>query len=241
MPFHNNYADGSPRPLLRGWLHGMGALTFIPLVYMNWNDIPTPATPAMIAICCVFVFSSLVHLVPWKSEKFLEALTRVDKSCILAVCVTSFMAPQLLESEACKPDFSYSLATVAIPVTMSIIGVLCGLGPVVFASCGIAFASIFWFYGLQVDDSEFFYCSVGCLVLYGLGLSLYAGQVGGHKSFWGYHEWMHLIVTLGIAVNTRGVFVLSSYTDEICSTGSIVAESATQAGLFDDLLWLGIQ
>ncbi|CAB9520749.1 expressed unknown protein [Seminavis robusta] len=241
MPFHTEYADGSPRPLFRGWLHGVCTLIFLPLVYMNWDDIPAPAAPALIAISCLFVFSSLVHLVPWKSAALEEAITRVDKSCSLAICVASFMAPQLLESEACKPDFLFSLLTVGIPVGLSFFGVLFGLGAVAFASCGVAFASVIWFYGLHVDDSEFFYCLVGCTLLYALGFYLYASQVGGHHPFWGYHEWMHLIDTIGLLVNTRAVFVLSSYTDEICSAGSTVADSVVQSGLLSDLSWLSIQ
>ncbi|CAB9520752.1 expressed unknown protein [Seminavis robusta] len=238
MPFHKEYADGSPRPLCRGWLHGMGALTSVPLVYTHWNDLPTPTVPALVALCCLFVFSSLIHLVPWKSVALEEIITRVDKSCSLALCAASFMAPQLLESEACKPDFLYSLLTVAFPVGVAFVGILCGIGPIAFTSFLFPFASTIWFYGLHVDDSQFFYGSVGCLVLYGLGFYLYANQAGGHHPFWGYHEWFHLFVTMGFAVNTRAVFALSDYTDEICSAGSTVADSV---GLFDDLLWLGIQ
>ncbi|CAB9521177.1 expressed unknown protein [Seminavis robusta] len=261
MPFHKEYADGSPRPLCRGWLHGMGALTTLPAVYRYWDDIPTTAIPVIIAICCLFVFSSLIHLVPYQSKTLEEAMTRMDKSCILALCVTSFMTPQLLESEACKPDFQYSLVTVAIPGALAFIGILCGLGPITFASFIFPVASNLWFYGVHVEDSEVFYWVAGSAVLYALGFSLYASQAGGHHPFWGYHEWFHLLVTIAIGFNARGIFTLSSYTDEICSAagsavaealmsshadeiriaGSTIAESVVRSGLFDDLSWLVIQ
>ncbi|CAB9515291.1 expressed unknown protein [Seminavis robusta] len=236
MVFHKNYADGTPRPLCRGWLHGMGAMTYLPLVCVHWNDIPTPALPAVIAIAFVFIMSSLVHLVPWKSEALLEAITRVDKSCILAVCGASFMGFQLVESEACKPDFLLSVGTVAVPVTLGIIGVLCGFGPIVFSSCAIAFVSNLWFLGWHVHDNlDAFYHTVGCLILYGSGLTLYATQVGGHRKYWGYHEWMHLLVTMGILVNIRGNWTYSFYTEDICS---MVQPSGH---VFADLDWMGIQ
>ncbi|CAB9504299.1 expressed unknown protein [Seminavis robusta] len=229
MPFHKQYADGSPRPLFRGWLHGTSALTSISLTYAYWNIIPTLAAPTMITICCLFAVSSLVHLVSWPSKALEEAITRVDKSCILALCMTSFMAPQWIESDTCRPDFVFSLVTVAIPIGLGVVGVLCGAGPIAFASFFCPVVSNMWFYGMHVEDSEVFYCIVGSTALYVLGFYLYASQAGGHHPYWGYHEWFHLLVTIGIAINARGVLAMTWYTDEVCSAGVSVVESVVSS------------
>ncbi|CAB9515040.1 expressed unknown protein [Seminavis robusta] len=184
------------------------------------------AAPVMINVCCVFVFSSLLHLIPWKNKRLQDAITRLDKSCILALCVTAmFVTPQLVESETCKPGAFYSLVTAAIPLGLAFIGILCGLGPIAFASFICPFASNLWFYGVHVEDSEVFYCMLGGGILHALGFSLYASRAGGYHPFWGYHEWFHLFVTIGILVQVEGVFALSSYTDEICTSGGSDTES----------------
>ena len=163
------------------------------------------------------LLSSLVHLVPWRSAWVLEALVRLDKTGILAICGTSFWGPQLLQSHACKPSHEVAMATVAIPVSLAVLGTWCGLGPIVFVGCAIAFGQTLYFYGTQVNDDSFFVHSLACTALYGTGLALYVLKVGGHSRYWGYHEWMHLLVTLGFLVNARGLLLMSSYTDETCT------------------------
>ncbi|CAB9504298.1 channel protein, hemolysin iii family [Seminavis robusta] len=222
MPFHTQYADGSPRPLCRGWLHGMSALASLSLTYEYWNDIPSVATPVVINICSLFLISSLVHLVPWQSKTLEEAITRLDKACILALCLASFMTPQLHESDACKPEFVYSLVTAAIPVGLGVIGVLCGAGPIAFASFVCPVVSSMWFYGMHVEDSKVFYCILGSTVLYAIGFYLYGTQAGGHHPVWGYHEWFHLLATIGLVISARAVFAFSAYTNETCSPSTVL-------------------
>ncbi|CAB9496885.1 expressed unknown protein [Seminavis robusta] len=231
MVFHKQYADGSPRPLCRGWLHGMSALTSLSLTYKYWNEIPSVATPVVMNICCLFVISSLVHLVPWQSRTLEEAITRIDKACILALCWTSlFLTPQLHESDACRPDFVFSLVTAAIPVGLGVMGVLCGAGPIAFGGFFCAVASSMWHFGMQVEDSDVFYCIVGSTALYAIGFGLYGSQAGGHHPVWGYHEWFHLLVAIGSVISAQAVFSFSAYTNEICSlpggsSSSTLAES----------------
>lgn len=222
MPTHEKYADDTPRPLFRGWLHGMATIISLPLVlYTHMSEslsIPPPALPGLIAICTTLLLSSLVHLVPWKSKVILEALTRLDKSGILAICGTSFWGPQLLgvDSHNCKQSYEVAMVTIAIPVSLAALGIWCGCGPKVFAGCGVAVISSLYFYGVHVQDAVFFNYSLACSTLYACALTLYVLQIGGHRRYWGYHEWMHLVVTLAFAVNARGLWLMSSYTDEIC-------------------------
>lgn len=216
MPFHEHYADGTPRPLFRGWLHGIAACIALPLAWAHWTSLPAPAIPGILALCATLVLSSLVHLVQWPSASLLEIMTRLDKTGILAICGCSFWGPQLLESSMCKPTFLVSLSTVAIPVALSVLGVACGMGPIVFGGCGIAIASTLWFYGTQVQDNAFFFNSLACASLYGSGLLLYVIQAGGHRRYWGYHEWMHVLITVGFVVNARGLLLMSQYTEEAC-------------------------
>jgi len=254
MPFHKVYADGSPRPFFRGWLHGIATLVAIPLLLHHTtlmefastkvasssesaesfmigpsssftilsSTLPAPAAPGLYAIGMTLIFSSLVHLVPWRSARVLEVLVRCDKTGILAICGTSFYGPQLLVSGACKVSTTIAWGTVVLPVGLAIAGMWIGLGPIVFVGCAIAFGQTLWFYGFHVDDSTFFWHSLACAVLYGSGLALYVLQLGGSKRYWGYHEWMHLFVTLGFLVNARGLLLMSQYTDEICTGNDLL-------------------
>eukprot|EP00797_Seminavis_robusta_P018565 Sro278_g106530.2 (193) ;mRNA; r:23675-24253 len=170
--------------------------------------------------------SSLVHLVPWKSTVLLEVLTRLDKSGILAICAGSFFGgPQLLENISCKPPLAMAIGTVAIPLSLSTLGVACGMGPIIFVGCAVAFFSTTGWYiqhpALPDDNYTFVIHSAVCIVLYGVGLSLYVSQIGGQTKYWGYHEWMHLLVTLSFIVNARGLLLMTEYNDKICMTSSI--------------------
>ena len=235
MPTHKQYADGSPRPFLRGWLHGVAATISIPMVAYTEllspsSVIPAPALPGILAICGTLLLSSLVHLVPWKSTTVLEAMTRLDKSGILAICGASFWGPQLLDSHACKPSYGVAVSTVAIPITMAALGIWCGLGPIVFVGCAVAAGTSFHFFFNHVEDTDYFYYSVLCCALYACALTLYVLQVGGHKEWWGYHEWMHLVVTLAFIVNVRGLWLMSHYTDETCRGDYTASTAANMMG-----------
>lgn len=216
MPFHKEYADGSPRPLLRGWLHGISACIALPLVYTHWSSLPAPSVPGILAICYTLVLSGLVHLVRWPNDTILELFVRLDKTGILLIGGCTFWGPQLLTSEACKPDFLISLCTVAIPVGLSIVGVACGLGPIVFTGVAVAITQTIWWFGTQVHGASAMWHTVICAILYGSGLALYVSQAGGHRPYWGYHEWMHLLVTIGFLINIRGLLMMSQYTEETC-------------------------
>ena len=218
MPVHEFYADGSPRPLFRGWLHGLATLISVPWVVSSHlaEQIPAPALPGIVAICATLALSSLVHLVPWKSKTMLEIFVRLDKSGILAICGISFWSPQFLESSVCKTSPEIALLTNVIPLSISVLGVWCGCGPIVFVGCLGVIVETLWFYGTQVEDTIFFHYSVICIVLYGISLTLYVLQIGGHRRYWGYHEWMHLLVVCAFSVNARGLWLMSHFTDEHC-------------------------
>ena len=216
MPFHKEYIDGSPRPLLRGWLHGISACIACPFVYTQWSSLPTPALPGILAICFTLVLSSLVHLVPWSSVSVLEILTRLDKTGILAICGCSFWGPQLLGSEACRPERIVAICTVGIPVSLAILGIACGMGPAVFVACAVALGQTVWHYGTQAHGASFLWHAVVCSLLYASGLALYVSHVGGHQPYWGYHEWMHLVVVIAFVINARGLLLMSQYTEETC-------------------------
>ena len=231
MPVHKEYADGSPRPLFRGWLHGIAATISLPMVayselVSSSSIIPAPALPGILAICATLLLSSLVHLVPWKSTTILEIMTRLDKSGILAICGASFWGPQLLDSHACKPSYGVAVLTIAIPVSLATLGIWCGLGPIVFVGCAVSAGTSFYFYGNHVNDTDYLYYSILCCTLYACALALYVLQVGGHKTWWGYHEWMHLVVTLAFIVNARGLWLMSAYTSESCQ-GDATASATT--------------
>ena len=238
MPTHEFYADGSPRPLLRGWLHGIAVIITLPMVLYTHitSAIPAPALPGVLAICATLFFSSLVHLVPWKSKTLLEGLVRLDKSGILAICGTSFWGPQLLDSHGCKPSYQVALVTIAIPVSLAALGIWCGCGPIVFVGCAVAAGQSFYFYATHVEDTTFLYYSLVCCTLYACGLALYVLQLGGHRRYWGYHEWMHLLVTLAFIVNARGLWLMSAYTNETCQGSNGSGDYTTNASIMGEMM-----
>ena len=48
--------------------------------------------------------------------------------------------------------------------------------------------------------------AVACAMCYGGGLALYAARWPGRQAkYWGYHEWMHVLITVSFYCNVRGV------------------------------------
>ena len=130
MPYHKFYADGTPRPLMRGWLHGLAAMIAVPRLLLHWTELPFAAQPGLVAICITLSLSSAVHLYPWQNARWEHWATRFDRTSIVVVTGAILWTPQLLQHQSCKPTLLYSVLTILAPTSLAAIGILSGFGTI---------------------------------------------------------------------------------------------------------------
>lgn len=180
--------------------------------------VATPVLPAATAILWTLFWSSSVHLIPWNSRSVEELVTRLDRTGIIAICGCSFMMPQLVANDECKPPLFFSVFTVIGPCLLGVLRVMCGDGnkpETVIMSCGIASMSTIMFLAtLDVKASLWAVAAVSC---YGVGMVLYVFRPGNKlrvSRVWGYHEWMHVAVTVGFVINIQGLEYITGLCDQ---------------------------
>jgi predicted membrane channel-forming protein YqfA (hemolysin III family) len=200
------YAEGTPRPKYRGWLHGIATILTLPPVFlcMCLGLIPAAALPAIFSICFTLCCSSTLHLYPFDTRGGWEIARRLDRFSILLINATSYFSPQLAHSAACHPPAWMSWATVVLPNVIGGAFILKGVkGPLVFIGAGIAAVptTLFW------ASYDQFLAALSCmaLLLYGAGLALHAMQPAEPAEHWGHHEWTHVLVTAGMVPNAVAV------------------------------------
>lgn len=212
MGLSSQYAEGTPRPKYRGWLHGIVTILTIPpaFVCMCLGLIPAAALPPIIAICFTLCCSSTLHLYPFNTRAGWETARRLDRFSILLINVTSYFSPQLVSSAACqvRPPAWLSWTTVVAPNVIGGAYILKGAnGPLVFVGAGIAAVptTLFW------ASKDHFLAALSCaaLLLYGAGLALHAMQPADPAERWGHHEWTHVLVTAGMVPNVAAVLHLA--------------------------------
>ena len=209
LPTHTQYQDGTPRPLLRGVLQCSAMVITVPstvaIIIFDWPRCAA-AVPGLCVICYGLVCSSLIHMYPWKTKKREEHMTRLDYYQFPLAGAASLMIPQLTGNPACHPSIWYSVILILVPTSLQFIATVIGsTSPVVQTGCLIAtVAAIFspmpsnkiwwWRYVVLFSGSS-----------YVLGLVLHTCKPCKGAKYWGYHEWMHLSVTIGIAINYWGL------------------------------------
>jgi predicted membrane channel-forming protein YqfA (hemolysin III family) len=210
---HKTYVEGDHRPLLRGYLHGTCAIMVMTWWALQSNNIQHPATiPVLFAICWILLMSSLLHLVPWRYKKEEFIIERLDKCGIVALCVASALTPQLVvDTETCRATTIWVLLLQLVPLSMSATAIWWGdESPRVFL--GVIWAGFMAaFHAVRVDASMLYY-AMTTLALYGVGFYIYLKQFGGKQQrLWGYHEWMHVFVTMAFYVNYQGTVHFSEF------------------------------
>lgn len=222
---HKTYVEGAHRPLMRGYLHGTCAI-FV----LTWWALQTtmmyddsimqrhPATvPVLFAICWVLLMSSLLHLVPWRYKKEEFIIERLDKCGIVAICASSALTPQLVEDNAdCKSSVAAMVLLQLLPLGMSATAIWLGdESPRVFL--GVVWAGIVAAVHAvrAVDGFDMLIYAVTTLTLYGIGFYVYLKRFGGDQRLWGYHEWMHVFVTMAFYVNYQGTVRFSEFCSRI--------------------------
>lgn len=221
---HKKYVEGDHRPLMRGYLHGTCAVTVLSWWAFQYVDYESsilhrhPATvPVLFAICWVLLMSSLLHLVPWqyKEEEFI--IERLDKCGIVAICVASALTPQLVENqEDCQSSVTAMVLLQLLPLAISATAIWMGdESPRVFL--GVIWAGVIAaIHAVRVDGFDMLVYAITTLTLYGIGFYVYLKRFGGDQRIWGYHEWMHVFVTMAFYVSYQGTVHFS----EFCSVSN---------------------
>ena len=118
----------------------------------------------------------------------------------------------------------YTTFTVFLPNIVAVFAILSGWAqtkggkakPESYFGCGIATVASLAFWGSQGQWRQVLW-GVACGFCYGGGMLCYVlerpGPVG--QKYWGHHEYMHLLITLGFILNYRGMLEIA----ETCPTG----------------------
>jgi hypothetical protein len=142
----------------------------------------------------------------------------------------SFLAPQLTKdggpnpidvAGGCRPSVWFSLFTAILPNAIALAFILTGFAetpdgrahPLSYVGCAVAAVGSTWYWGSTGNWGQVGW-SVGCGTCYGVGMLLYV-RTKPLSDVWGYHEWMHVCVTLGFVLNAFGVQNIA----DTCPTG----------------------
>jgi hypothetical protein len=138
----------------------------------------------------------------------------MDRLGIILINVTSFyIGPQLVELSECRPSFLLGYLTVFVPNAVGAVLALRGSrGPLLFVGTVLASicTTVFW----ASYDTKLALYSCTALLLYAIGLGLHTFQSEVPAAVWGNHEWAHLFISCGLAVNVMA----SLYMHERCSS-----------------------
>jgi hypothetical protein len=206
---HRQYADGTPRPLLRGCLHGCTAAATLPLLAAHRNAIASEVLPTLLAIAWTLVFSSLLHLYPWRSPMIEDYITRLDRVGIVWITMASIgLAPALVDDPRCRPPLAFSILTNAVPNLISAATVLKGSRSPNFIG-GVALANVACALHWATVDWRFVMMSAAICATYCVGFWFYLSRFDFgrpvHAEYWGYHEHMHVFITLAFGMHAAAI------------------------------------
>lgn len=201
---HTVYADGEHRPFFRGVLHGIATVAVVLWLLLFRPEIRPEVLPVFSAIVWTLVCSSTLHLIPYANLPTETIVNRLDKCGIVAVCCMTFITPALTSKPECNPPLAATLFAAVLPNGASAAAILAGdKSPRVFVglvvcccTMGVFVATISW-------DMAFYI--VTTFSLYAGSMYLFVARPGGKARWWGYHEWMHVMVTLSFYYNYVGV------------------------------------
>lgn len=207
---HSRYADGTPRPLCRGCLHGCAATTSWMLLAIYWDDVKAEVLPTVLAILWTLTFSSLLHLYPWRSPLVENYITRMDRVGIVWITMASIgLAPVLVDDLRCRPPLAFTVLTNAVPNLASAATVLrdSTLSPNFIWS--VALANVACALHWATIDYRFVLMSMTICTTYCIGFWFYSTRFDFgrplHAKYWGYHEHMHLFITIAFAMHVAAI------------------------------------
>ena len=205
---HTHYCGGQHRPRCRGVLHGLVTFGVILWLLVSPPDLDPATLPVCAAICWTLVWSSSLHLIPYRDKHFESIIERLDKCGIAAVCCATFVTPYLTQSERCRPSFTFVLLTTLLPNLGTALMILANdTRPRVFVGCFVCSISAGVFVA-TLDTGALVYI-LQTFSLYGCSMVLFVKRPGGKCAWWGYHEWMHVLVTLSFYLNYTGIRCVS--------------------------------
>ena len=207
---HRRYADGTPRPLCRGCLHGCAAATTWLLLVSYWNDIRVEVLPTVLAVLWTLTFSSLLHLCPWRSPVIENYICRMDRVGIIWITMASIgLTPLIVDDMRCRPPLAFALLTNTIPNLVSAATVLrdSSLSPNFIWS--VALANVACALHWATIDSRFVMMSIVTCATYCTGFWFYCTRFDFgrplHAKYWGYHEHMHVFITLAFVMHAAAI------------------------------------
>ena len=208
---HRRYADGSPRPLLRGWLHLLFALTHTGYLL---GPHKAATRPAFVSIAGTAWASALLHVYPWQSVSNEAHMTRLDRAGILMISMWSYLTPTLTAG-AHGPGWPAALTLIVAPHTIGLMTVLAGCSARwVFLGSALAQLTISYTW-INVPEATHAHCwSLVTTMSYAGALFIHKVYAGATAVWWGYHEWMHLIVTVGFYGNIQCVLAVANMTPQ---------------------------
>ena len=90
---YSQYHDGNAQPLLRGWIHGCGALASIPLItWMLVHGTPSSLVGAVACKAFVYAASAAFHLVCWPSH-FAERVALIIDVSLVPLAILGGVLP----------------------------------------------------------------------------------------------------------------------------------------------------
>ena len=130
------------------------------------------------------------------------------------------MAPQLTQDGSanpidlaggCRPSMQFTLFTAIVPNGIALVSIIAGWAEtpdgrahsLSYIGCLIASLGSTWFWVSTGNWSQVGW-SIACGMCYAVGMVLYV-RTKPLSNVWGYHEWMHVCVTMGFLLNIVGV------------------------------------
>ena len=207
---HRRYADGTPRPLCRGALHGCTATVSWLLLASHWNDVRTEVLPTVLALLWTLTFSSLLHLYPWSSALTENYICRMDRVGIIWITMASIgLTPLLVEDERCRPALAFTVLTNAVPNLISAASVLRGSTVSPNFIWSVALSNLACAAHWATIDARFVAMSVAICTTYCAGFWFYSTQFDFgrpvHAKYWGYHEHMHVFITIAFVMHAAAI------------------------------------
>ena len=204
---HRRYADGTPRPLLRGALHLLLAAPFT--WHLVTQTYPLAALPALGSIAATLWASAALHVYPWQSIRSEELMFRLDRAGVLLISMWSYLTPALVDGDAAIAPGTAALC-IGVPHLIALHHVAAGSrarGVFAPSLLGQLVVTLAW-WG-SVGAAAALRWSTITIACYAAALALHKRFYNFHAVYWGYHEWMHVLVTVGFYTNVQCVLELT--------------------------------
>lgn len=196
----DTYADGGHRPLCRGWLHGMTAITSLRMVAYGWRDLK--GLPVVLSIVFNSTASAALHLYPFRSIDAHNASALVDRLAIIGTGISNnvVVVQSWTELGFARCLWIATLLFFSLRRLMVVFerGQMLSADVIHLCTVHVLYRITFEF---MLGGSRNI-MTVQPALLYSIGGLFYITKYPGPNArWWGYHEWMHVAVTIAWVLN----------------------------------------